>query len=308
MRTDVHVPSGGEQLAVWHFAAEGDALAGAAGRPCVVLAHGFGGTRDSGLEPFAQAFAAAGADALLFDFRGFGASSGEPRQRLDPAMQRADYAAVVAHARTLGGVDPDRVVVWGTSFSGGHAFRIAKDDPRVGAVIAMTPAPDGMAALRAILARDGAAHVARHTANGNRDLVAHVRGGARHTVPIVGDLRDGAVLTAPGAAERMLAIAGPTWRNEVCADILAKIALYRPGTAAKGLTCPVLVQVGDVDQTAPPLAAMWAAKRARAEVRHLPADHFDVYPGGPHHERAIAQQVDFLRRTFAPVREAVGAA
>ena len=47
-----------------------------AGRPVVVMAHGLGGTKDSGLEPFAEALAAAGLDVLAFDYRGFGASSG----------------------------------------------------------------------------------------------------------------------------------------------------------------------------------------------------------------------------------------
>lgn len=304
MREDLMI---GDGIATWHYAAAGDGLAGPAGRPCVVMAHGFGGTRDSGLEPYAEAFAEAGADVLLFDYRGFGASAGEPRQVLSPAGQRRDYAAVIAHARTLPGVDPGRIVAWGVSFAGGHVFRVAADDGRLGAVIALTPATDGVAALRSILAREGVGHGMKLTAAGQRDLAAKLRGAARVTVPIAGTAADLAVLSAPGAGERMLAIAGPTWRNEVCADILLQVGSYRPGRAASKLTCPVLVQVADNDQTAPPLAAMASAKKARAEIRHLPGDHFDVYPGGPLHERAIAQQVDFLQRTFAAVREPVEA-
>jgi hypothetical protein len=54
-RTDVSFPSQGESCAAWHLAGEGDAFSGDAGRPCVVMAHGFGCTRDSGLVPFAEA-------------------------------------------------------------------------------------------------------------------------------------------------------------------------------------------------------------------------------------------------------------
>jgi hypothetical protein len=65
--------SGGERCAAWHLTGEGDAFARDGGRPCVVMAHGFGHTRDSGLLPFAEAFAAEGLDAVVFDYRTFGA-------------------------------------------------------------------------------------------------------------------------------------------------------------------------------------------------------------------------------------------
>ena len=116
-------------------------------RPCVVLAHGFGGTVDSGLLPYAERFAAAGLDALAFDYRHFGASDGEPRQLLSIPRQLEDYAAAIAFARSLAGVDPERIVVWGSSYSGGHVVPVAVADGRVAAVIAQVPGMDGLATL-----------------------------------------------------------------------------------------------------------------------------------------------------------------
>src|ERR1039457_2726126 len=102
--------SGGVRCAGVHLAGEGGAFADADGRrPCVVLAHGWGGTVDSGLLPFAERFAAAGIDALAFDYRHFGSSDGEPRQLLSIPRQLEDYAAAIAFARSLDGVDPDRI-------------------------------------------------------------------------------------------------------------------------------------------------------------------------------------------------------
>ncbi len=75
----------------------------------MVLAHGFSGTVDSGLTMFAERFAAAGLDALAFDYRHFGSSDGEPRQLLSIARQLEDYAAAIAYARSLPGVDPERI-------------------------------------------------------------------------------------------------------------------------------------------------------------------------------------------------------
>jgi fermentation-respiration switch protein FrsA (DUF1100 family) len=47
--------------------------------PCVVMGHGFSGTRDMGLAPYAERFARAGMAVLVFDYRHFGASDGQPR-------------------------------------------------------------------------------------------------------------------------------------------------------------------------------------------------------------------------------------
>ena len=67
--SDVSFDSGGVRCAGVHLAGEtAAAFAGEDGRrPCVVLAHGLGGTVDSGLLPFAERFASAGLDALAFD-------------------------------------------------------------------------------------------------------------------------------------------------------------------------------------------------------------------------------------------------
>src|ERR1700739_718791 len=91
----------------------------AAGRPFVVRAHGFGGTRDSGLLDFAEPFADAGIDAFVFDYRGFGDSEGAPRQDVSVRRQWQDYHAAIAAARHLPGVDRDRIALWGFSYAGG---------------------------------------------------------------------------------------------------------------------------------------------------------------------------------------------
>ena len=110
MPQEITVDQHGVRLAAWHLTATSDALNRPTGRPCVVMAHGFGATRDSGLLPFAERFAAAGTDAVIVDYRGFGASEGEPRQHVDHRAHREDYHAAIARARALDGVDPERIV------------------------------------------------------------------------------------------------------------------------------------------------------------------------------------------------------
>ncbi|WP_374729523.1 alpha/beta hydrolase [Caballeronia calidae] len=139
MLTDLTFNSNGVRCAAWHVSARSGALAGLAGRPCVVMANGFGGTRDTGLLGFANAFADAGLDAFVFDYRGFGASEGTPRQDISVRRQRQDYDAAVAAARHLPGVDRNRIALWGTSYSAGHCIVVAAHDRRIAAVVSMTP-------------------------------------------------------------------------------------------------------------------------------------------------------------------------
>jgi len=96
-RTDVTFPSQGLELAAWSYLPEGEGP-----HPIVVMAHGFSGTRELRLDAYAERFQAAGLGALLFDYRHFGASPGEPRQLLDIRRQLEDWAAAIAHARTVG--------------------------------------------------------------------------------------------------------------------------------------------------------------------------------------------------------------
>ena len=115
---------------------------GAAGTmPCVVIGHGFSGTKGLA-RVYAERFATAGFAVLVFDYRHFGASGGEPRQLVDVGRQREDYHAAVRFARTLSGIDPERIALWGTSLSGGHVIAVAADDPRIAAVVAQLPLID----------------------------------------------------------------------------------------------------------------------------------------------------------------------
>lgn len=286
--------------AAWHLNGHGDAFATESGRPCVVMAHGFGGTRDTGLLGFAEEFAAAGLDVLLFDYRGFGDSDGTPRQHVSFRRQRADYAAAIAAARHLDGVDPERIVLWGTSYSGGHVVPVAVADGRIAAIVSMTPAMDGLAALVAMFRHGGVRRLAPLVTHGLRDAVRALLGRAPHHIPVVGEPGTTAVLAGPGALEGYMALAGPTWRNEVCARVALEVALNRPIRFAERLRAPLLVQVGERDSVVPPASAMRTAARAgrHGEARAYPADHFDVYDG-PVQQQLLSDQLAFLDRHLA---------
>ena len=302
-REDVRFPSEGELCAAWHLRGEGDAFAGPQGRPCVVMAHGIGGTRDSGLLPFAEAFAEAGLDVLLFDYRCFGDSSGEPRQLASPPRHREDYRAAVDFARRLEGVDPARIVLWGTSWSGGHVVYVAAEDRGIAAVIPQTPDLDGLGTLREIVKHSGLGYVLRLTQEGLKDRIGSLRGEQPATIPIVAPPgRRIAAMSSVGAEAGYRAIAGPTWRNEIVARAALIEAPNRATRVIDRITCPILIQIADQDLVIPSESvrkAAWKAK-GRVEVREYPISHWEIYVG-EWRERAIDDQLHFLRRHLAAV-------
>lgn len=301
---DVAFPSHGDTCAAWHLIGEGDAFAGEGGRPCVVMAHGFGGTKDSGLLAFAEAFAEAGLDVLLFDYRGFGESSGQPRQFAWPPRHREDYRSAIEFARSLDGVDPDRIVLWGTSWSGGHIVYEAAADLRIAAVISQTPDLDGAATLRQIGRYAGLGHQLRLTWIGIQDAARMVRNQEPLMLPTVGPPGELAGMTTDDSDPGMRAIAGPTWRNEVTGRAVFAEFTNRAITQMDNVRCPILVQIADRDMVIPAAsvrAAAWKAK-GRVEVRDYPCVHFDIYLEW--RDRSIADQLHFLRRHLAAPDEA----
>ena len=85
-RRDIEFDAEGVTLRGWFYAGQGSAPG-----PAVVMAHGFSAVKEMYLDSFAEVFAAAGLNVLVFDNRCFGASDGEPRQEIDPWAQVRDY-------------------------------------------------------------------------------------------------------------------------------------------------------------------------------------------------------------------------
>jgi alpha-beta hydrolase superfamily lysophospholipase len=253
--------------------------------PIIVMAHGLSGTRRDRLGAFAERFAAAGFAAMVFDHRGFGESGGEP-DLFDPRRQLEDWRSAIAFARSLPGVDPERVATFGSSMGGGNALAAAAADPDVAAAISQVPFLD--------IVRQAHRSSPRVSA---QVLCAAIRG---DHLPAVGQPNVAALINAPGGEEgwrRVVAIGEDSrWRNRVSSRWLLGRP-YRPARHAAKLHCPWLVCVGEADRVARPGPAIAAARRApKGELRTYPGvDHFDVYDG-PVHEALVADQLDFLRR------------
>ncbi len=249
------------------------------------MAHGLSGTRRDSLGPFAERFAEAGVAALVFDHRGFGDSGGEP-DLFQPARQLEDWRAAIAFARSLPGIDPERVATFGSSMGGGNALAAAAGDRSVAAAVSQVPFLD--------IWRQ--AHRSSPRVMARAALAAAL---GRH-LPAVGQPHEAALINAPDSEagwRHVVAIGEDSrWRNRVSARWLLGRP-YRPVRLAATLHCPWLVCVGEADRVARPGPAIAAARRAPlGELRTYPGvDHFDIYDG-PEHEAVVADEVEFLRR------------
>ena len=290
-RLDITFTSGDGGCAAWLYRPQS---AGPA--PLLVMAHGFSAVREQRLDAYAERFHAAGLGVLLFDYRHFGASPGEPRQLLDIKRQREDFRAAIAHARSLDWVDPERIALFGSSFSGGHVLSVGAGDPRIAAVVAQCPFTDGLASLPTL----GARNLALATIAGLRDRAGALVGRAPYYMPAVGPPGTLAVMSTPDAQPGFAGITpqDSTWENRVAARIALAVGLDRPGRAAAQLSAPILFCVCEQDTVAPAAATLTHAARApHAEIRRYACGHFEIYVGEPF-ERAVSDQTDFLTRTL----------
>ena len=293
-RQDVVFMSHGERCAGWFYRGEGVGRAW-----CVVMAHGLAAVKEMRLDAYAERFAAAGHHVLVFDYRHFGASAGEPRQLLDIARQHEDWVAAVEYARGRPEVDPDRIALWGSSLSGGHVIAVA-DRVRPAAVIAQVPHLDGLASVLAMQPTQGL----RLTAHGLVDVVGKLLGRSPHYIPASGAPGALAVMTAPEAAGYLrLVPTGQDFDQRLAARFVLEAVRYSPGRELRHLDVPLLLQFGRRDKTTPPGRMKFARRSLTTTVRVHDTGHFDPYIG-EQFEVFVAEQLAFLDRTVgAPTRQ-----
>ncbi len=288
-RTDLTFPSGGEECAAWLYRPPAESSADQGPVPCVVMAHGFSLTRHDGLPAYAERLAEAGAAVLLFDHRYLGDSGGQPRQRFRKPAQLEDWRAAVACARRLDGIDPQRIILWGFSFSGGHVVETAAADPRIAATIALCPMVDGLARALATPPLLSAWLIPRALAD---------QFGRHNVVAVTGQPGEHAAMTLAGEADGFAAAVpvGSPWRNEISPGVFLTVAIHRPLAKARRIHCPLWVGLGESDVSVSRRAVEKLAERApRGELHRYPYDHFGAFLGDAP-ARVAGEQIDFLRR------------
>jgi fermentation-respiration switch protein FrsA (DUF1100 family) len=239
---------------------------------------------------------------LLYDNRNWGDSEGEPRQESNPALQQTDYYDAFNYAITLPGVDADKMVYWGSSFSGGNVIYAAAVDKRIKAAIVQCPAVSGETRSLAFKDRIPALFKDRaRIANGEQpgrvpciapDLESAKTGKSPVLFP---DLH--AYESFDGVLE-----CGGRWENWVTQQTQLHMLEFEAQSMIHRITpTPLLMIVPMNDKTvltASQLAAFEKAKEPKELFKVEDAGHFDIYRG-EFFERNIARQLEFLKTRLA---------
>jgi len=287
-RIDSDFTSRGQRCSAWLFLPDGRERP-----PVVVMAHGLAGQKDFGLQAYAEYFAGRGMACLVFDYRNYGGSEGEPRNLVNPWMQLDDWKAAISHARYLPDVDGSRLALWGTSFSGGHVVVTAAQVSGIRAVAAQVPFVDGVSSIMQF----PVSYQLEGLYHGLKDLYRMITGGTPHTVPAVGEPGAFALMNTTECMPGYFALVprDTTWRNEVPARFNLMVSAYRPTMYARKVSCPVLLMYAKNDSLIPFKAVERMGRKLRnAEVIGLPVGHFDVYTGELFKE-VVEKQAGFLK-------------
>jgi hypothetical protein len=293
-RRDIEFDAEGVTLRGWFYAAEGTSAPAAA----VVMAHGFSAVKEMYLDSFAEVFAAAGLNVLVYDNRCFGASEGEPRQEIDPWAQVRDYRDAITYASTRAEVDPERIGIWGSSYSGGHVLVVAATDRRVKAAVSQVPLVSGHDNFRALVRAD---FIAGFRGQFDADRLGRFRGEPPAMVPVVDkDPLAPSALPTPDSWEWFSETGNsraPAWRNEVTLRSVEMFTEYEPGTYLPYISpTPLLMLVAEGDHLVPSELAIAAFDRAHQpkQLVILPGGHFDAYVKG--FEASSGQARDWFTR------------
>jgi len=232
--------------------------------------------------------------ALVFDYRNFGGSLGEPRGLVAPSRQVEDYLAAMAFARTHPLLDGSRMALWGTSFSGGHVLAAAATRPDgLRAIVSQIPFVSGLASTMVYPLRYHLPAIVL----GVLDRVRARLGLSRLRVAVVQD-RGLALLASPDSHSGYLALLPPgvDGPGPVPASVFLSVLTYHPGRLAYRVEVPALLLIAAEDAICPAGAARRAARRMRdVRLEEFPIGHFDAYHGR-WFEEFVDREARFLKR------------
>lgn len=268
--------------------------------PGMVMAPGFSVTsRFPVFERYAEALAEVGLTTLLFDYRGFGLSEGEPRHEVNGWEQARDYRAAIEFLRSLTHVDGNRVGVWGVSTSCSVAAVVAAIDPSIAAVVLQVPAigdalspadPDSrvFSAIRETV-------TATDLASLDRTIVG--------PLPVVSadQLSSPSFVTTITAFRWFIengALFGTGWSNQATFARLATTASFDAQVCIPHISVPLLMIVAheDEENDADLSLAVFGTANEPKQLMMVDGGHFGVlYPDTAEFTASVIAQQAFLR-------------
>ncbi|KIJ40186.1 hypothetical protein M422DRAFT_174124 [Sphaerobolus stellatus SS14] len=265
--------------------------------PVVIAGHGMNLTKDVGLTAFCDRWAEdAGWASVAFDYRGYGASGGEPRQYVSLRKQNEDYRSVIKWVRERTELfRSDKIVLFGISLAGVTVSDlITKDEHLCGALMTCPVidcrfrAPKSLPVLLSV-------NIA-----GIKDLL----GLSPTYITAVGPPKTAALQTRPSAYPGYLQLykeSGVEFteeKNRMAAKPVWEFFGSRPNRRFKHAKAPILVIAAEEDDIVPMSLQRKIEGQSGGHMKLVvvPGNHFSVLiPGTNHFEANINAQLEYLR-------------
>jgi dienelactone hydrolase len=276
LRKNIEFISKGTLCRGWLYIPQAVSREGTA--PGIVMAHGFAGLKEMGLAGYAERFEAAGFVTLVFDYRFWGESEGEPRNQIFAYEMVEDYRNAITWLSKRPEVDSDRIGIWGTSYSGGLCLHVGTHDKRVKAVVAQVPStlnPDS----RKSKAPDVWDHVGASLVN---DRIQRYETGNVNYMKVVAPEGESCIFPDGDAYEWYMEFKefAPKWTNEVTLESLEKVREFDPVSLIHMMAPTALLLIaGENDNLIPIKAVRETFEKAQEPkaLKVLPITHFLPY-------------------------------
>jgi fermentation-respiration switch protein FrsA (DUF1100 family) len=256
--------------------------------PAIVAANGLSAVKEQVLPDIAERFAAAGFVTLVFNYRFFGDSEGEPRNQLFPLEMVEDYRNAITWISRETEVDPQRIGIWGTSYSAGLVLYVGTFDRRVKAVVGQVPA----------IFSPGYRYTkdpAKWNSDGEfllQDRIERYKTGVVNYVKVVAPQGQRCVLRGEKAYDFFMSkqATAPNWRNQLTVESLEKIREFDPVSSVYLMSpTPLLLIPAGNDELIPSEVVMMVYEKVSEPktILTLPITHFEIY-----HEPWLSKAAD----------------
>lgn len=264
-------------------------------KPAVILmAHGLAGVRQFKLVQYAKRFAQAGYAVVLFDYRYWGGSTGRPRELVSIKAQLEDWRTMMSHIAERKSIDARKMILWGTSLSGGYVLDLAAEHPTIQAVIAQVPFIDGAEMAKSY----PLALLPKALKESSQDYMGAKVGLAARKLSVAAPNMPSYLPTAE-AYHGYQSILNPDyyWSGEIPAREFFKLLRYRPIQNVRQINIPVLFIAAKHDSLISIESSREAATNIAPFVDYHEWDmkHFDIYHDD-WFEKSVNTQLEFLHQ------------
>lgn len=299
-RRDVTFQSQGQNCAAWYYVPQG--FKTGEKHPAIVMAPGWSSVKEMYLDKFANNFAEAGFVVLVFDYRYFGASEGEPRGQIFYFEQQQDYRNAITWLSLQNEVDPKRIGIWGTSYSGGHVLHLGAFDKRVKTVVAQVPVINNWEAHYRNMTPEV---LDRRAAWYARNRADEYTKGVVNYFPVVAPEGQNSTMPQKGAYDwftQNAKLYAPNWRNQVTIESLEINKEFAPATNIQLISpTPLLMIIASDDIVCRTELQIQAFNRAGEPKKLVITEggHFNAYQGSAFDE-AVSAAVEWFKQYLKP--------